>query len=87
MRASELESRMISVIAKLRESERGPNPTVYLSEIIESFEAMLRNFDAPQERRAWMAGGVGRLITEDYSFSESALGGEVLKITDEFALF
>jgi len=82
-----MRERIEAVLAKLRESAHGARPTVYLPEIVESFEAMLDNLDAPQERRARMAGAVGRLVTEDYVFSESSLGGEVLEIADDFAAF
>lgn len=82
-----MRARIEAALAKLRESAHGARPTVYLPEIIQSFEAMLDSLDAPKERRARMAGAVGRLVTEDYVFSESPLGGEVLGIVDDFASF
>ena len=32
-----------------------------------------------------MAGALGRIVTEDFSFSESVLGGKLLDIADKFA--
>ncbi len=87
MKASKLRGRIEAALAKLRESEHGARATVYLTEVIQSFEAMLENLDAPQERRARMVSALGRLVTEDYAFSESPLGREVLEIADEFASF
>ncbi len=78
-------ARIEAALAKLRESAHGARPTVYLPEIIQSLEAMLENPGAPQERRVRMASALGRLVTEDYFFSESSLGGEVLEIADTFA--
>jgi hypothetical protein len=87
MRVSEMHERIEAALARLRESAHGARATVYLPEIIRSFEAMLDNLDALQERRARMAGAVGRLVTEDYAFSENPLGEEVLGIFDDFASF
>jgi hypothetical protein len=35
--------------------------------------------------RSKIAGALGRIITEDFSFSESMLGSKLLNIADEFA--
>ncbi len=81
-----MRDRINELLGKLR--EEGVSPTSpYLPEIIESLEEMDRSMDAPRERRRKMAGAVGRLVTEDFGFSESALGGEVLQLAEDFASF
>jgi hypothetical protein len=87
MRATKMKARIHTVLAKLRESGQKRGPAIYLPEIIRSLESMLDNLDAPQERRARMAGALERLVTEDYSFSESSLGGEILELADGFVSF
>jgi hypothetical protein len=87
MRANEMRARIEAVLAKLREAAQGTMPTAYLPDIIESLEAMLENLDAPRERRDRMAGALGYIVLDDFAFAESALGGEVLEITDAFASF
>lgn len=85
MKASTMRTRITEVLGKLRKPARGAKPAVYSSEIIQSLEAMLGSLEAPQNRRAQMAGALERLVTEDYAFSESELGGEILRLTDDFA--
>lgn len=87
MRANEMRARIEAVLAKLREAAQDTMPTAYLPDIIESLEVMLDNLDAPRERRDRMAGALGYIVLDDFPFAESALGGEVLEITDAFASF
>jgi hypothetical protein len=46
---------------------------------------MEREVGAPRELRERMAGGLGRIVTDYLAFSESRLGGELLKLADDFA--
>jgi hypothetical protein len=57
----------------------------YLPEIMKSLEMMESGFSLSRERRAKMAGALGRLITEDSAFAESPLGSKLLKVASQFA--
>ena len=80
-----MRKRITALLTKLRESSQRAESAIYLPDIIQSLEAMLKNLDAPRERRVRMAGALERLVTEDFAFSESSLGGEVLELADDFA--
>ena len=61
-----------------------PESFPFLPEIIESLENMKKNLDESRERKERMAGALGRLVTEDFNFSESELGTKILQIADDF---
>jgi hypothetical protein len=72
-------------LCKIEQQNKHAYP--YLPVIVETLEKMksvIINNSYDQEKRARMAGGLGRIITEDYSFSVSELGIMLLGITDEF---
>lgn len=46
---------------------------------------MLLSSSAPREEREKMVGALGRIVTDDYAFSESAIGKEVLEAANCFA--
>ena len=52
-----------------------------LAEIKASLEGPLPDV----ERRKKAAGGLGRIVTDDYEFSESELGGKILGFLDKYA--
>lgn len=73
------------LLADVQRAEALPDAYAYLPDIAKSLEAMLDNIDASPSRRDKMAGGLGRIVTEDYAFSESDLGGRILRVADDFA--
>lgn len=77
--------KIADVLAKSRASQKETRAYPFLPEIIHSLEAMALNVSAPRSRRARMASALERLVTEDFAFSESPLGADLLKIADEFA--
>lgn len=83
--AAKMRTRIRELLGKLRKAEHEGTTFPYLAEVIESLEAMQNKIEAPSERRVRMAGALGRLVTEDFAFSESCLGGEILKLADDFA--
>ncbi len=59
----------------------------FLPEIAQSLEVMCESLSSPRDRRLKMAGALERLVTEVYSFSESPLGEELLKLSDDFSKY
>ena len=57
----------------------------FLPDIVEVLRQMERDLHSSRERRERLAAGLGRLVTEDWAFSESALGGALLQLADDFA--
>jgi hypothetical protein len=80
-----MRDKILEVLDQARKASQQPGAYAFLPEIIESLEAMLSNLDSPRERRERMAGALGRLVTENYQFSESPLGTEILALADSFA--
>lgn len=85
--AMQLKSRIVNLLLRLRDPSQHAQQAPFLPEIIQSLEAMADSTEAPRDRRVRMAGALARLVTEDFTFSESALGGEILELTNDFVLF
>jgi hypothetical protein len=56
-----------------------------LPEIQQVLEAMLSGLTLAPRERERLSGAPGRLVTEDYGFSESKMGTILLELADEFA--
>jgi hypothetical protein len=82
---SKIVERIKKLLADVHRAEALPGAYPYLPDIAKSLEAMLENVDTSPSRRDKMAGGLGRIVTEDYAFSESDLGGRILRVADDFA--
>jgi hypothetical protein len=80
-----LSQRIAAAIADCKEASNRLDPNPDLPSIILSLEQMQKNLNSDQHRRSKMAAGLGRLVMEDSSFSESTLGGLLLKLADDFA--
>ncbi|MCP4546773.1 MAG: hypothetical protein GY835_09955 [bacterium] len=80
-----MRTRIRELLGKLRQAELEGTTFPYLQEVVESLEAMQDSVEEPRERRVKMVGAVGRLVTEDFTFSESPLGGEILELAGDFA--
>jgi len=57
----------------------------YLEDIIASLRLMTESLGESRDRRSQMAAALGRLLTEDLAFCESALGTELLRLAADFA--
>jgi hypothetical protein len=84
-KSDDISKRLAQALAVLELAQSNPGAFSYLPEIIESLKVMMRNTNASVEKRQHMAAALGRLVTEDFEFSESAIGGELLNLADEFA--
>lgn len=56
----------------------------FLPSVANVLEQMIEEISAPRMKRDRIAGALGRLVTEDYAFSESELGGKLLELADEY---
>ncbi len=76
------------IASAIREAETAgtvPGAYAFLPEIIESLKAMQSSSTMTSAERERLAGSLGRLVTEDYAFSESPLGTRLLELADQFA--
>jgi hypothetical protein len=62
-----------------------PGAYAFLPEIIESLKAMQSGSTMTSGERERLAGSLGRLITEDFTFSEGPLGSMLLELAEQFA--
>ena len=71
-------------IQELVESiESNQNDYPFIPEILETLELIERCNDSQNiEQLKRLAGGLSRLVLEDFEFSNSCLGTELLKLTD-----
>ena len=82
-----LEAMIIKAIELSRVASNEDSSFGFLHSIIESLERMidvLREGLATREQRMNMAARLGELVTGNFEFSESELGGILLKIADDF---
>jgi hypothetical protein len=73
-------------LRRVEDAQRRPGAYGFLAAIARVLTQMLASLDGDREMRDRIAGGLGRLVTDDYSFSESELGQELLRLADDFAL-
>jgi hypothetical protein len=72
---------MIQRVVKEREH---PKCYAFLPEIHETLLAMARAKDEPRNVREQLARGLEGYVLEDFSFSESDIGGELLELSEAF---
>ena len=62
-----------------------PNHFAFLPEIRESLDRMIADLNESKSIREKHASALGRLVMEDYVFSESDLGERLLSVSDSYA--
>lgn len=81
-----MKNRITELLALVRSTSQSPNAHRFLPYVIKSLETMLDNFsdgDPDPETLVREAGGLGRLVTDDFAFSESPLGTDLLKLVSD----
>jgi len=73
-----------TVMAVRQAQFSGEVETGYLPSIIESLEQIRERVDAPKSERARLAGGLGRIVTDDDEFANSKLGLQILCMLNDF---
>ena len=83
-----MDERIAELLTLINEVSAHPNSFPYLPTIARSLEAMrdrIVSGDLDSAARRKMAGALGRLVTEDFAFSESSLGAQLLEFANDFA--
>ncbi len=81
-----MENRIVELLVLVKSASQGPNVHRFLPYIVKSLEVMLDSFsdgDPDPEILIREARGLGRLVTDDYSFSESTLGQKLLGLVSD----
>ena len=72
------------IMSRVAQETNRPNSYAFLPEIQETLQAMSQVLDGPRDQREQLARGLERYVLEDFSFSESELGGELLEFGEDF---
>jgi hypothetical protein len=82
-----LQDSIAAAILEAESAARSPNSYGFLPGIIKTLRVMLNDdTDTMSQRdRERRAGGLGRLVTDNFAFSESPLGTKLLELADQFA--
>jgi hypothetical protein len=72
------------LLDRVRAAKEKPGAYAFLSEIYETLEAMQESRNDSHEQREHLARGLERFVLENFEFSESQLGGELLELAEAF---
>ena len=73
------------VIDAVREEQKITDSYAFIPEIIEILEFMKKRIDANNDEKNKIIGGIGRIVTDSFTFSESKIGGRILDIINDFS--
>ena len=77
----DIDNQIEIAITMCKEEQKKDKHYPYLPELIEALKKLK---EASSENKHSVATAIGRLVLEDYSFSESELGAKLLQIADSF---
>ena len=80
-----MKEEILRLITVVREEAKKPGASVLLPSIIKCLESMAESVNDPQERREWLAAGLGRIVMESPALTESTLGQEIFRVLNKFA--
>lgn len=81
----ELSERITEALVQVEKARKSSGSYPFLPEIKETLEKMLIGLPRTPNERERLSGALGRLVTEDFNFSESELGANLLELADDFA--
>jgi hypothetical protein len=80
-----LQQRIAEAIRLVESARKSKQPFGLLGDISKLLLQMQDCVDTEADCRGKLAAGLGRLVTDDYKFSESSLGSRLLELADDFA--
>lgn len=80
-----LKARITDALARAEKTSVRPGAYPFLPEIQETLKAMLAGLSKTPNERERLSSALGRLVTEDFRFSESKTGTMLLELADDFA--
>lgn len=83
----ELLRRISEVLAEAKEASKVEGAYELLPSIVEGLAKMQEGLGLSSAERRKLAGGVGYLVLDNYTFSEGELGSKILAVADDFAAF
>lgn len=72
------------LIQRCEHARKTPNSYPFLPDVIEILISMRTHIGAAKSIRSGNAGALGRIVLEDFTFSESQLGTDLLKLGERF---
>jgi hypothetical protein len=81
----QLGARINEALHQVEKASEGHSAYPFLREIKEALKAMPTGLTKTPKERERLSAALGRLVTEDFSFSESKLGTTLLELADDFA--
>ena len=79
-----MNNKLDKLITSIEGEIKKPDFYPYLPEILEILNLMRITTEADKERKTKLIGGLMRLVTEDFEFSESVLGTEILEVANQY---
>lgn len=84
-KVDELQRRLAKAHDRVRAAQNERGAYGFLPDIGRVLTQMAQGLELDREIRDRIASGLGRLVTDNYTFSESDLGQELLGVADDFA--
>lgn len=85
-RAVAMDKRIRELLLTVGAAEKEAGAYAFLPDIANILEQMLEDIRAPEDVRTRLSRGLIRIVTDNYSFSESPLGRDLLDASGAFAL-
>jgi hypothetical protein len=80
-----LKARITEALVRTEKTSERPGTYPFLPEVQETLKAMLAGLTKTPDERERLSSALGRLVTEDFRFSESKMGTMLLELADDFA--
>jgi len=82
----DIKQQIDEVIGLCKQEASKPGSFGYLPDIIRVFERMSEHLDisVSADQRAKDVGGLGRVVTEDYTFSASPLAARIMDVASQY---
>ena len=79
-----MRERIAKLLSEATKAQAEPDSYGFLPDIIELLEVMRKSIDVPGIERGKFAESLGRLVIEDFAFTNSPLGDALLGLAHDF---